>query len=129
MNSFASTIAGNSRDLTEEEQKKMGTPVSGSMGDEHRNFLKKVFELVDGNAVDLYNPQSLLNEDIYNSLDETWRDKSDLTLINVANQLRRIQEFRLSADTPDESPQLQAMIEELWQMKQRIEEHYDVFKI
>ncbi|MDP7477232.1 MAG: hypothetical protein QF442_02175, partial [Candidatus Peribacteraceae bacterium] len=66
---------------------------------------------------------------VYDSLDETWQDKADLTIVNVANQIRLIQEFMESNETPDESPQLQTMVEHLWQMKQTIEREHDVFKI
>lgn len=66
--------------------------------------------------------------DIYNTLDEAWQDKADLSLQNIAGQVRIIAEFMASKETPDESPQLQTMVEQLWQSKQQIEKHHDVFK-
>jgi hypothetical protein len=49
-------------------------------------------------------------------------------LPTIALQLGQIEHFYRSKDTPNASVELQNMIEHLWQMKQRIEDDYDVFK-
>ena len=128
---FHATIAEHAAtDMTVADQRKAGTPIAGDVEEEHRNFLKNLFALIDSGAVDVYDQESFLNEDVYNHLDEEWREKVDIALANIAHQLRLIQEFREHEDTPEESPQLQTMVEQLWQMKQRIEidEDHDVFK-
>lgn len=114
--------------ISQEEEKSAGTPVKGDLEEEHRHFLGTLFELIDEGKINVEEPQSFLNQDVYGKLDEEWRDKTDLTLVNIANQIRLIDEFRKNKDTPDESPQLQTMVEQLWQMKQSIEEQHDVFK-
>lgn len=126
MSDFAQTIA-DSGPLTEEDQKKAGAPIAGDIDAEHRNFLKTLMKLFKDGTIDPYNTKSFVHDDVYNALDEEWQDKIDLALANIANQLRLIQEFMESTETPDESPQLQTMVEQLWQMKQKIEEHHDVF--
>ena len=90
--------------------------------------MKTLIGILDSGEIDPYEPKTFLNMDVYESLDEQWQDKVDLALVNISNQVRLIHEFHVSNDTPDESPQLQTMVEHLWEMKQRIEEHYDVFK-
>ena len=127
MADFFQAVA-NAKDLTHEDQKKAGTPVSGSIGTEHRDFLKTLTKLLESGEIDPHQPKSLLNMEVYETLDESWTDKTDLIWANVSHQLQLIAEFITSAETPAESPQLQTMVEQLWQSKQTIEEHYDVFK-
>ncbi len=122
------TLMGAHANLPEEQQKQAGQAIAGNMGDEHRNFLQTVIGMIDRKEIDSAQPQSLLNHDVYDALSEEWKEKVDLALINIADQLRLIEEFYRSTRTPNESPQLQTMIEQLWQMKQRIEEEKDVFK-
>ncbi len=122
------TKVSEAKDMTHDDQKKAGTPVSGSIGKEHRDFLKTLKKLLDSGDINPDEPKSLLNMDVYEKLDESWQDKTDLMLMNVAQQLGLIAQFLESAETPAESPQLQTMVEQLWQSKQQIEEHHDVFK-
>lgn len=110
------------RHLPEEEQKKAGKAISGSMGDEHEEFLKTVLKLLKSKDIDPADPKSFLNQKVYDTLSQQEKDQIDLSLMNLAQMLEDIVEFRLSKDTPDSSPQLQTMIEALWQMKSRIEE-------
>lgn len=121
-------IIGDQQDLTREQQKKAGTPLSGAMDDKIKQFLETLIQLIDSEEIDPYVPESFLNQEIYSGLSEEWKEKSDLALINIASQIQQIDQFYRSNQTPDSSPQLQSMVEALWEMKQRIEEHHDVFK-
>ncbi|MBU2214186.1 hypothetical protein KKC44_03055 [Patescibacteria group bacterium] len=125
---FHTTMAKHQDSMTEEDQKKAGQAISGDMDDEHKEFMQTVLNLIDSKEIDPLNAQSFLNQDVYEGLDEEWKDKTDLALLNIANLIRSIDEVRRHNDSPNESPQMQTMIEHLWQIKQRIEEHYDVFK-
>jgi hypothetical protein len=127
MTDFLQTI-GQQHPLSEEQQKKIGQSVGAKMGEEYEMFMKKILRMLDGGEIDVSKPQSFLKMDVYNRLDEQWKSKVDLALVNIANLLGHIVSFRLSKKTPDESPELQSMIEYLWQMKQRVEETHDVFK-
>ncbi|MFA7681920.1 MAG: hypothetical protein WCX61_02720 [Candidatus Peribacteraceae bacterium] len=127
MDNFTSIMAKQTG-MTEKEQQKAGQAISGDMGEEHSAFAKTLKKLVDAGEIDPLNPRTFLKQDVYDSLPEEWQEKTDLALMNIANQLVRIVDFWSSKETPDASPQLQTMIEHLWQMKQRIEEHHDVFK-
>ena len=110
------------------DQKKMGEAAAATMDDKQNAFLQTILSMIDNGEIDVYQPQTFLKHEIYDKLDEQWRDKTDLALMNIANLLQSIYLFRVSKQTPDESPVLSQMIEELWQMKQRIEETHDVFK-
>jgi len=115
--------------LPEEAQKQAGKPATGSMGEEHETFLKTVLNLLKSKSIEPSDPKTFLNRAVYDKLPQAEKDAIDLSLINLADILRHVVEFRLSSDTPDSSPQLQTMIEQLWQTKSRIEEKAgDVFK-
>lgn len=114
--------------LPEDAQRKAGQAIGGKMDDKHAAFLQTLIGLLDRKEIVASDAKSMLNHDVYDALDEEWKDKVDLALVNVADQVRLIEEFYRSTETPDSSPQLQTMIEHLWQMKQRIEETHDVFK-
>lgn len=129
MADYLTTIAqGQKATLSAAEQKRMGEATAAPMDDEHNRFLQTILALIDKGEIDVYKPETFLKKDVYDKLDETWRDKTDLALLNIANHLQNIYLFRVSKQTPDESPILASMIAELWQMKQRIEETHDVFK-
>ena len=114
--------------LTEEEERTAGKPVEGPMEEEYSRFLTTITALIDKGEIDVRNPESFLNQDIYNKLDEEWRDRTDLTLVNMADQLRLVVSFYKDTNTPNACPQLQTMVAQLWQMKQSIEKEHDVFK-
>ena len=126
MADFASTIKKHSKkNLTEEDQKKVTTPIKGDVSEEHKNFLVTLEKLLDKGEINPADPKSFLKQDVYDNLDEEWQDKVDLSLANIANQIRLIQDTRA---VEGKSIHLQSMVEQLWEMKQRIEEHYDAFK-
>lgn len=122
------TLMGTNGNLPEEKQKQAGKAIAGDMDDEHADFLKTIIGMLDRKEIDASDPQTFLKHDVYDALSEEWRDKVDLALMNLAEQLRLIEGFYRSTHTPNASPQLQTMIEQLWQMKQRIEKEHDVFK-
>ena len=121
-------VMADAKDLTDDEQQKAGTPVAGSIGDDEKSFAEIVFGLVDSGEIDPHDPLTFVKQDVYEGLDEEWKDKTDLALVNLGNQLQLIYDFMIDPSFTNDSPQLHTMIEQLWQMKQKIEEHHDVFK-
>ena len=123
------SIMDEHQDLPESKQKKAGKAIAGDMDDEHKNFAALLVQMIQDKEIDAFAPQSFLNEKVYEILDSELKAKVDLVMLNIADFVRHIAEFVLSKKTPDESPQLQTMIEQLWQMKDRIEKECgDVFK-
>ena len=121
-------LAAQYKDLPEDEQKKAGQAIAGKMDPKHEEFLKMLIKLVDEKQIDTSKPETFINQSVYDSMPQEWKGKTDMALINIAQQIDRIVDFFKSTETPNESPQLQTMIESLWLMKQRIEDTYDVFK-
>ncbi len=114
--------------MSEDAQKKAGQSIAGDMDPKYKKFLDDIVSLIDRKEISLADPRSFLKVDVYDALDEKWRDKTDLALLNVFDQLKLVVDFYKSRATPDSSPQLETMVEELWHMKQMIETHHDVFK-
>lgn len=121
MPDFAQTMA-DAPNIPEKEQKALGKADAGKMTAKHEDFIKLILKLIDDKKIDPLQPESFLNKKVYDSLSDGPRAKTDLALLNMANQLQHIVEFRLSKHTPDESPQLESMIEHLWEMKDRVEQ-------
>ena len=129
MDDFLATIAQEGKKpLSEKKQKAAGAPLQGALSEEHKHFLETIKQLINTKEIDPYDPKTFLKRDVYDGLSEEWKEKSDLALSNIATLLKQVYELYVRTDTPNESPQYTTMIEQLWEMKQRIEQHYDVFK-
>jgi methylaspartate ammonia-lyase len=117
------------KDLSDADAIKAGKAAGGAMGDEHTNFVKLISGMITSGEINPFQPETFFHMDVYNALSEESKQKVDLATINIADQLRHVADFYLSKQTPDASPQLQTMIEQLWQMKERVESvHGDVYK-
>ncbi|MSR87363.1 hypothetical protein EXS70_04310 [Candidatus Peribacteria bacterium] len=115
--------------LSEEDQKKAGQATGTDMDEKHKKFLASLISLLDTKEMDASVPASLLKKETYDALPETSRNAVDFAILNIADQLRRIENYFRSTQTPNASPQLQTMIEHFWDMKSRLEEkHGDVLK-
>ncbi len=127
MADFATAMA-NTAELSQAAQVKAGAPITGDMGDAHKRFAVTISTLLENGSIDVTKPDSFLNTSVYESLDDKQRMKIDLSMMNIATLLSHIYDFYKSKQTPDACPQLATMIEQLWEMKQRVEDHTDVFK-
>ena len=114
--------------MSEDDQKKAGQAISGKMEEKHKKFILNLIKLIESGEIDTMAPQTFVKKDVYDSMPEEWRDKTDLILVNLADEIRMVVDFWKSTETPDESPQLDTMVEALWNSKQSIEKEYDVFK-
>lgn len=114
--------------ISEQAQVALGKAKEEKMTKKHDDFLQDLLALIRNGKIDPMDPESFVNKDVYDTMPLEWKAKVDLGLFNMANEIQRIWEFYESKDTPNASPELQNMIEHLWQMKQRIEEKYDAFK-
>ena len=112
------------KDLSEEQQKKAGVSPAGDMGGKHVAFVMHAAQLVKEGQINVFQPETFFKDGAYGLLSEEGRTQADLALVNIADQLRHVVEYYLSDTTPDASPQLEQMIEHLWQMKERLEQKY-----
>ncbi len=121
MADFVTAIAQH-KDLSLEDQKKAGQAAGDDMSQKHKEYLAVLIGLLDRHEIDILKPESFLKHDVYDTLPADSRVQVDLTLVNLADQIRRIESFYRSKQTPNASPELQTMIEHLWQMKGRVEQ-------
>lgn len=129
MPDFAAAIAQH-QDLPEEAQKKAGRATGTDMDEEHKKFLAELIGLLDRKEIDPFTPATLLKQENYGKLSEADRGQVDFALFNLADQVRVVEEYFRSKATPNASPELQTMIEHLWDMVRRLEEkHGDVLKL
>ena len=116
------------QEMTEADQKKAGKAIAGDMDEKYKKFCVDIERMIKAGEIDVTVPETCLNKAVYDTLDEMWKGKVDLAMVNIADMLRHIAEFYISKETPNSSPQLQSMIDQLWEMKERIERTHDVFK-
>jgi methylaspartate ammonia-lyase len=114
--------------LPEAKQVQAGKAIPGTMGDDHTEFVQLIAKMIKDKTIDVHQPETFLHKDVFDALDEISRSKVEQAMVNIADQLRHVADFYLSKETPDSAPQLQTMIEHLWQMKDRVEKEFgDVF--
>jgi hypothetical protein len=130
MADFAQSIAAHTdTDLSVAAQKKVGQPIGDDMDESHKQFLSMLIGLLDKKDINVSVPSSFLNVAIYDHLPERIRSKIDLMILNMADELRKIEEFYRRKDLPNAAPQLQTMLQFFKQKKDKTEALYgDVFK-
>jgi hypothetical protein len=117
------------KDLSDADAMKAGKAIQGTMGDAHTDFVKLISKMLQAGEINPFEPETFLKNENYDKLSEEQKSQVNLSMVNVADLLRHVADFYLSKETPDASPQLQTMIEQLWEMKERVEKTYgDVFK-
>ena len=123
------SLAGQHKDLSEKAQKKAGQAAGSDMAQKHKTFIADLIGMLDRKEIVSSAPESFLNKKEYAALSEQGRSAVDFALLNLASQLRLIEDFYRSKATPNASPELQTMIEYFWDMKSRLEtKHGDVLK-
>lgn len=115
------------KDLPVDAQVQAGKAIEGEMSQQTADFLQTVVELIKSGKIDPLRTDTFLKIEVYEGLDPEWRAKTDLAIMNIGHQLERIKSFYDSKTTPNSSPHLEQMIQELWAMKERIEQKADVF--
>ncbi|MDO8649494.1 MAG: hypothetical protein Q7R81_06980 [Candidatus Peregrinibacteria bacterium] len=128
MSDYTSAIAA-AIPLSDAEQQKVGQAIQGDMGDEYKQFVKMVSDMILSGKIDVRNTETFFNDSVYKALSAEEQAQVDVSTLNVADLLRHIAEFYQSKQTPDACPQLATMIQHLLQMKTRVETKFgDVYK-
>ncbi len=126
-NPFSKALKKHSgKDPSDADQKALGKPKAAALGDEHKDFLKEILGLIDAGTIDTKNTDTFVNEDVYKGLDLTMRAKVERAMPNIISLLERIMDLHARPEQ-DESFEMKNLIECLWQAKERIEKHADVF--
>ncbi len=87
---------------------------------EQEDFLKILIGLIDSGKIELMNPDSLINQEIYKQLPEQEQGKTDLEAVNLLAVIRDIK--GLFDNGFKDTFQMQNMVERLKYTKERLEE-------
>ncbi len=127
MASFHDTIASHQGTaLPHGTQVKLGAPQPGSLADDHKNFIKIIVDLLESQKLNPADPSTFIKTDVYDRLTPEIRALTDRSLPNICSLLHYIYELHYRKE-PDDSAEMKAFIESLWQAKRRVEQHADVF--
>lgn len=102
-------------------QQELNTPLKDDSGVNaaDREFLKMLISLIEEGKIDLYKPDTILNWEIYNHLDEQKQGKADLEAVSLLSAIREIK--GLYDAGYGESFQIQNLVQRLKVSKERIE--------
>ena len=108
--------------IEEDVQERLNKPLSdGTVLDPDAEiFLNDVMAKFDSGQIKPHVPSSILNEEVYNKLDDAKKGKADQNAFNILSTLRRIHD--LWAAHPEVTFQIQNEIHSIRLTKERIEE-------
>jgi len=110
------------QDLPEDKQTEMGKPLKDDTGinPDDQSFLQLLVEKIEKKEIDLYAPSSLLNEELYDGLDEQAQGKADYNALNLLSTIRQI--YNLWKLGERETYQIQNLVHQVRITKERLEE-------
>ena len=117
--------------IDEATQRNLNTPLQDSTGrldGKDQEFLNLIISLIDDKKIDLYQPSTLINNAVYDKLDEQEQGKVDLEAMNMLTAIREIK--GLYDNGYKETFQMENIVHRLRITKERLEEvSGDVFII
>lgn len=107
--------------LPEDEQVKLGKPLADDSGvsSEDMEFLQMLVNKIESKEIDLFVPSSLLNEPVYNGLDEEAQGKADYNALNLLSTIRQM--YKLWQAGERETYQIQNLVHQVRITKERLE--------
>jgi len=115
----------------EATQRSLNTPLqdsTGSLDGKDQEFLNLVISLIDDKKIDLYQPSTLINSEIYDKLDDLAKGEVDLESINMLAGIREMK--GLYDNEFQDTYQMANLVHRLRLTKERLEETAgDVFII
>ena len=109
--------------IDEATQRNLNTPLQDSTGKldgKDQEFLNLIISLIDDNKINLYQPSTLVNSEVYDKLDELAQGKVDLESINMLAAIREIKD--LYDNGFKETFQMENVVHKLRISKERIED-------
>lgn len=117
--------------LSEKRQKMIGKSGQKNLQVKQLTLLQTLLTLIDDKVINILKPESLIKEEkreAYLALTESEKRALDLALVNMCSQMQHIIEFHRSPHTPDESQELEVMIDHLLDMKDRLGKNADLLQ-
>ncbi|MEK7673426.1 MAG: hypothetical protein AAB373_06100 [Patescibacteria group bacterium] len=112
-----------SNQIDPQVQKELNTPLKTqeAVNPEDQAFLELIVKLVNEGKINLYSPSSLLNDEVYNKLDNVQKGKTDIEAQNMLTAIRNIKGL-YDAGYKD-TYQIFYQVSELRLTKERLEYH------
>lgn len=116
-----SKILGNSQAITGNAQSDLNKPLIDPTGvsDVDQAFLNDVIAKIESGKINLLAPSSLINNDVYDKLDEMKRGKADMNALTLLSNVRQIKELHDLGHT--NTYQAQNLVNSCRLMKERVE--------
>ncbi len=110
-------------------QSMINAPLKDDSGfsDEDQALLNLLMQKVEDGTINLYQPGSLLNTTVYESLPSDAKGKADQNALILLGKIREI--VNLLKISPDPTYQLKNLVASLNDTKKRLEAHGDLFVI
>lgn len=83
-------------------------------------YLEEIVKLINDGKLDLHVPNTLMKNEIYDSLDDKSKGLADMSAVSLLNDLRQMKKLYDMDDK--ESFQIQNLIQRIRNIKERIEE-------
>lgn len=109
-------------EMSEDEQIQLSKPLKDESGVDPADaeFMNMVVDKIEKGEINLYRPSTLINESVYDALDEVARGKADVDAFNLLSSIREIHNLWKSGDR--ESFQIQNAVHRIRVTKERLEE-------
>ena len=109
--------------IDEATQRSLNTPLqdnTGRLDGKDQEFLNLIISLIDEKKIDLYQPSTLINNAVYDKLEEKVKGQVDLEAINMLTAIREIKD--LYDNGFKETFQMENLVHRLRMTKERLEE-------
>lgn len=108
--------------IPDDEQQKLNKPLEVQEGfdADDEAFLQMIVSKVEAKEIDLYKPSSLLNNVVYDKLNEKAQGKADFDAVNLLSAIREI--YNLWKMGEKNSYQIQNQVHRIRLTKERLEE-------
>ena len=126
LNPLAKFLKKGAAEPSLKEQERLGVPQATPLTDAHTDFLKEVLRLLDQKKIDIKRPETFIHQSVYDGLSPEWKTKVDMVVPNIISLLERIMDLHARPEN-DASHEMKNLVDTLWQAKERIESHADVF--
>jgi len=105
-----------------EENQILNTPLKNdaAMTQENRKFLSLLIKLIEDEKIELHTPDTLLNHEVYDKLDELKQGQVDLAAVNLLAVIREIKDLYDAGFI--ETFQMENLVHRLKETKESIEE-------
>jgi hypothetical protein len=115
-------ILGQSQGVTDASQENLNKPLVDPTGisSEDQAFLNDVLEKAGNGQINLHVPSSLLNEAVYENLDEQKQGKADMSALTILSNVRQIKDLHDLGHT--DTYQIQNLVHSCRLMKERVEQ-------